>query len=78
MIASSPVTSQRATSRDREQVASQHYQQVVASPYDQSVAGTPGNYGYAAAPSPAAPIQYATGYATYVFSHSNTKRSISI
>ena len=64
MIASSPVTSQRATSRDREQVAYQ--QQVVAGPYDQSVAGAQGNYGYVAAPSPAAPIQYATGYATYV------------
>src|SRR5215470_6255593 len=78
MIASSPVTSQRATSRDREQVASQHYQQVVPSPYDQSVTGTPGNYGYAAAPSPAAPIQYAPSYATYVFPHSNRNPSISI
>lgn len=65
MIASSPVTSHRATSRDREQVAYQ--QQVVAGPYDQSVAaGAQGNYGYVAAPSPAAPMQYAAGYATYV------------
>lgn len=67
MIASSPVTSQRASSRDREQIASQHYQQVVPSPYDQSVAGAQGNYGYAPTPSPAAPIQYTAGYATYVF-----------
>ena len=68
MIASSPVTSQRGSSRDRDQVASQHYQQVVQSPYDQSVAGgAHGNYGYPTTPSPAAQIQYAAGYPTYVF-----------
>jgi len=65
MMGSSPVTSQRSLSRERDPAPGQQYQQVVPNPYDPSVAGAQGNYAYGAAPSQATSMQYATAYQSY-------------
>jgi hypothetical protein len=62
LVGTSPATSHRSTSRERDAARGPQYQQAVPSPYDSSVTGAPEQYGYGPTSLPAA---YTAGYQSY-------------